>query len=118
MRSRPTAYWLFVCIGFAQLGALALIGESTISLKGLIPIALMVAWLGRRSRAAWLTFIVINAVEFIATAALVLSSATDGPAGGGVLWGDTATILVGSAALLVTLLSHPMRAWTRPASAA
>jgi hypothetical protein len=118
MGPRPTAYWLFVCVGFAQLGVLAVIGESTITARGLVPVVLMVAWLGRRSRAAWLIFVALNAIALLATGALVLSSATGAPPGGGVLWGDTMTILIGAAALLLILLSRPMRSWMSATRAA
>jgi hypothetical protein len=95
-----------------------LIGDSTISTKAQIPVGLMVVWLGRRSRTAWWIFLVLNALEFIFTAALVLGSASGRSAGSGTQWGDVITILLGSSALIAILLSRPMRAWTSPPAVA
>jgi hypothetical protein len=114
MRKDMVAYWLFVAVGFAQLGTLVLIGESDISTRALIPVILMVVWLGRRSRTAWWIFVLVNVCEFVATVAIVLGSASGASAGSGTLWGDAITILLGSCALIGILLSRPMRAWTSP----
>lgn len=114
MRREAIAYWLFVAVGFAQLGALVLIGDSDISAKALIPVLVMVAWLGRRSRTAWWIFLVINTCQLILTIAIVLGSPSGASAGSGTLWGDAITVLLGSSALITILLSRPMRVWTRP----
>ena len=118
MRREAVAYWLFVAIGFAQLGTLVSIGDSTISTKGLIPVVLMLVWLGRRSRTAWWVFLVVNGLEVILTAALVLASVNGASAGSGTLWGEVITILLGSLVLTAILLSRSMRSWTRPPAAA
>lgn len=118
MRRETVAYWLFVAVGFTQLGTLVLIGDSDISTRALIPVILMVAWLGRRSRTAWWIFVLVNACEIIATAAIVLASASGTSAGSGTLWGDVITILLGSSALIGILLSRPMRDWTSPPAVA
>lgn len=118
MRRETVTYWLFVTVGFAQLGALVLIGDSTVRAKGLIPVILMLVWLGRRSRTAWWIFLVFNALELTLSAVLVLGSASGASAGSGTLWGDVITILLGSAVLIAILLSRPMRAWTSPSTVA
>jgi hypothetical protein len=46
-------YCVFVGVGTLQLALLAAIGESQITLKGLIPVFLLVLWLGYGSRVAW-----------------------------------------------------------------
>lgn len=112
MRRETLAYWLFVIVGFAQLGALVLIGDSDISTRGVIPVLIMIAWLGRRSRTAWWIFLLVNACEFLMTFAVVLGSVGAGSSGSGTDWGDVVTILLGSSALVAILVSQPMRAWT------
>lgn len=109
MRRDLASYWLFVVTGFAQLAAFALLGESHMTLRGIVPVTLMVAWLGRRSRTAWWIFLIANLWLFTAALALVIGSR--GP-GSNILWGDVITALVGTSALLIILLSRPMKVWT------
>jgi hypothetical protein len=108
MRSR--SFWLFAATGFAELIALLLIGESTMSVKAVAVICLLVVWVGRGSRVAWWLFVAANSFVLLTTWALMLGSGagTGGP-GGGTDWGNVIVLSVGSAALLVILLSPAMR---------
>lgn len=100
-------YWTFVVIGCTQLAALVAIGDSTITLTGILPAAALVIWLGFGSRAAWFLLVLLNAAVVLVTLAVAFSSPLDG---GGVLWGDVITLVVGSALLLAVLMSPALRA--------
>lgn len=131
MRRDRIAYLLFAVVGFVQLGVLLLIGETRIDKGGLLVLIVLVAWLGRRSRAAWLLFVIANLWLLLATIGISLGSSTQTltsvsstgsrvthaitttPAGGGVIWGDVLAIVLGSGLLLAILLSPSMRTWVR-----
>jgi hypothetical protein len=129
MRRDQAAYVLFVLVGFAQFGALALLGKSTISRGSVVVLVLMVAWLGSRSRIAWWLFVAINTWSLVVAALLIGSTSqtlsgpggthtvTTAPSGGGVVWGNVIALILGSSLLLAILFSRPMRVWTgsRPA---
>jgi hypothetical protein len=102
-------YVLFVGIGAAQLGALALIGDTRFNKGGIVLMLVLAGWLGRRSRGAWWLFVVGNAWLLLGSVPLLL-------AGGHVIWGNAIAITLGSAGQLAVLLSRPMRAWLRPAA--
>ena len=107
MSRERLAYVLFVIVGAAQLGALAVIGDTRFSRGGIVLMIVLAAWLGFRSRVAWWLFVVGNAWLLLASAPLLAS-------GGHVIWGNAITLAMGSALLLAILLSRPMRVWVRP----
>jgi hypothetical protein len=108
-RLRTGAYWLFVATGFAQLGAIVAIGESSVWPKGVAVVCALVIWLGFGSRVAWCLFVAANSITLIATLALTLSSGGGSSATTGTSWGDVIVLYVGSAMLLAILLSPGMR---------
>jgi hypothetical protein len=132
MRRDRIAYLLFAVVGFVQLGVLLLIGETRIDKGGLLVLIVLVAWLGRRSRAAWLLFVIANLWLLLATIGLSLGSTTQtltslsstgsrvthvittASPGSRVIWGDVITTVLGSGMLLAILLSRSMRTWVRP----
>jgi hypothetical protein len=101
------AYLLFVVVQTAQLGALAVVGDTRFDKAGIVVMVFVAAWLGRRSRVAWRLFVAGNAWLLLASAPLVAL-------GGHVIWGDAIALSLGSAMMLAILFSHPMRAWVRP----
>ena len=109
-------FWVFAVTGFAELGALVAIGETTMSLRAAVIIGVMVLWLGRGSRAAWWVFVIANALALVMTSSLVVGSSS-GPGRSSTAWGNVAVLSVGSVALLAILLSPTMRESRRAAAA-
>ncbi len=108
MLMRTRSFWLFAATGFAELGALLALGESNISLKGVVGMCALVLWLGRGSRVAWWLFVAGNGLALLMTLPIAFSS-SNGGSGATILWGDVIVLSVGSAALLGILLSPAMR---------
>lgn len=109
------AYLLFVVVGLALLGALALIGETSFNRGGVIFVLAVAAWLGRRSRTAWWLFVAGNALGLLFSLPLIVSGLGSR---GQIILGNAIALTLGSSLLLAILLSRPMRAWVRPAARA
>ena len=107
MSRERLAYLLFLVVGTAQLGALAVIGDTRFSKGGIVLMVVLAAWLGRRSRVAWWLFVAGNVYLLLASAPLLA-------AGGQVNWANAVAITLGSVVLLAILSSRPMRRWVRP----
>jgi hypothetical protein len=108
VRREQFGYLLFVFVGFAQLAVLVLIGDTRINAAGVFILVILVAWLGRRSRAAWWLFVAMNGWFLLGDLALLFSS------GGSLIWGDVIATVLGSSLLLAILLSRTMRTWIDP----
>lgn len=106
MSRERVAYVLFLVVGTAQLGALAVIGDTRFSNGGIVLTVVVAAWLGRRSRIAWWLFVIGN-LWLLASAPLLAS-------GGHVNWANAIALTLGSLVLLAILSSRPMRRWIRP----
>lgn len=100
-------YLLFLVMAAAQLGALALAGDTRFNKGGVVLIVVLAAWLGRRSRVAWWLFVAGNTWLLLRSAPLLLM-------GGHVIWGNAIAITLGSIGQLAILLSRPMRNWIGP----
>lgn len=109
MLMRTRSFWLFAATGFAELGALLAIGETSMSLKAVAVLCGLLVWLGRGSRVAWWLFVIANGFVLLMTLAIALVSSKGGSGGGGTLWGNVIVLSVGSVALLAVLLSRTMR---------
>jgi hypothetical protein len=105
---RTRSFWLFAAVGFAELGALLLLGETTMTPTVVVVIAVLVLWLGRGSRVAWWLFVAANSFALLGTLGIAISSSTNGLSGG-TDWGNITVICVGSVVLLMALLSPAMR---------
>lgn len=110
MRRGVTAYLLFMGVGLAYLGALALVGETRFNAAGLAFTLAAALWLGRGSRGAWWLFVIGNAAALVFALPLIAGALASG---GAPLWGNTITLPIGSALMLAILLSRPMRDWVR-----
>jgi hypothetical protein len=101
------SYLLFLVVAAAQLGALAVIGDTRFSKGGIVLLVVLAAWLGCRSRVAWWLFVVGNAYLLLASAPLLAL-------GGHVIWANAIVLALGSALQLTILLSRPVHGWVRP----
>jgi hypothetical protein len=101
------AYLLFLVVGAAQLGALAVIGDTRFSKGGIVLMVGLAAWLGRRSHLVWWLFVAGNVWLLLASAPLLAL-------GGHVNWANAIALVLGSVVLLAILSSRPMRRWVRP----
>ena len=105
---RTRSFWLFAAVGFSELAALLLLGETTMTPVAVVVIAVLVLWLGRGSRAAWWLFVAANTLALLGTLLMAFASSTGG-SGGSTDWGNVAVICTGSVVLLGVLFSPAMR---------
>lgn len=94
-------YAVFVAASAAQVGLLVATGVvSDFHLTNLIPLAVLIVLLGRRSRVAWWLLVAVDAIP------LLWSTTLWGP---GTLWLHVVLFAMGGSVLLVLLVCRPMR---------